>query len=67
MQVISKLRLEFKPGLLLEIAKLPRATVYYHVKRMARQDKFIDAKAEISAIYHEHKGRYGYRRITSEK
>jgi len=29
-------------------------------------DKYEDAKAEIVAIYHENKGRYGYRRITME-
>lgn len=31
---------------------------------MQRTDKYADAKAEIDAIYHENKGRYGYRRIT---
>ena len=29
-------------------------------------DKYEAAKAEIIAIYHENKGRYGYRRITTE-
>lgn len=29
-------------------------------------DKYEAAKAEITAIYHENKGRYGYRRITAE-
>ena len=29
-------------------------------------DKYEEAKAEITAIYHENKGRYGYRRITAE-
>ena len=29
-------------------------------------DKYKAAKAEITAIYHENKGRYGYRRITME-
>ena len=33
---------------------------------MNRQDKYEEAKAEIIAIYHENKGRYGYRRITME-
>ena len=51
-------------SVLLEIAQLPRATFYYHRKRMHRTDKYAQAKAEISAIYHENKGRYGYRRIT---
>ncbi len=51
---------------LLEIAQLPRATFYYHLKQMTKADKYKDIKAEITAIYHENKGRYGYRRITVE-
>ncbi len=51
-------------SLLLEIAQLPRATYYYHLKCMQRADKYVQEKAEIAAIYHENRGRYGYRRIT---
>ena len=29
-------------------------------------DKYAQAKAEITAIFHENKGRYGYRRVTAE-
>ena len=50
--------------ILLEIAHLPRATFYYHLKRMVKTDKYAEAKEEINIIYHENKGRYGYRRIT---
>ena len=32
---------------------------------MNRADKYEVAKAEIKAIYHENKGRYGYRRVTA--
>jgi putative transposase len=39
---------------------------YYHAKRQAEPDKYGGAKKEIEAIYHENKGRYGYRRITAE-
>ena len=31
---------------------------------MQRADKYAEAKKEIVSIYHENKGRYGYRRIT---
>ena len=48
------------------IAQLPRATFYYHLKRMKQVDKYESEKQEITAIYHENKGRYGYRRITAE-
>lgn len=51
---------------MLEIAQLPRETFYYHLKQMNLRDKYTDIKAEITAIYHENKGRYGYRRITTE-
>ena len=63
-QVVQKLRPKYALSLLLEIAQLPRATFYYHLKRMQKADKYAQEKAEISAIYHENKGRYGYRRIT---
>ncbi len=33
---------------------------------MDRTDKHAAAKEEITAIYHENRGRYGYRRITAE-
>ena len=52
--------------MLLEIAHLPRATFYYHRKRDKMPDKYQAAKDEIVAIYHENRGRYGYRRITTE-
>ncbi len=52
--------------LLLEIAQFPRATYYYHTKRMDEPDKYAATKEKITAIFHEHRGRHGYRRITSE-
>ena len=52
--------------ILLEVAHLARATYYYHEKRLTKADKYGDAKEAIAAIYHENKGRYGYRRITTE-
>ena len=64
--VIQELRREHDLAMLLEIAQLPRSTYYYHSKRQGREDKYAHAKAEITAIYHENKGRYGYRRITDE-
>ena len=53
-------------AVLLSIAQIPRATYYYHAKHQAEPDKYSSAKEEIEAIYHENKGRYGYRRITTE-
>ena len=64
--VIRKLRQDFKLNILLEVAHLARATYYYHEKQQGKVDKYSDAKEAIAAIYHENKGRYGYRRITME-
>mgnify|MGYP004593780221 CR=1 FL=1 len=62
----QKLRQKHALKILLSIAQLPRATFYYHLKRMKQVDKYESEKQEITAIYHENKGRYGYRRITAE-
>ena len=64
--VIRELRQEHELKLLLEIAQLPRATFYYHAKRMVQEDKYAAVKAKIAELFHEHQGRYGYRRITDE-
>ena len=66
MMVIQELRHEYKLDLLLEIAQLPKATFYYHCKNQEKVDKYAQAKAEITEIFHENKGRYGYRRVTDE-
>ena len=66
MMVIQELRQEYKLDLLLEIAQLPRSTFYYHSKQQNKEDKYAQAKEEIATIYHENKGRYGYRRVTDE-
>ena len=64
--MIQELRREHDLAILLEIAQLPKATFYYHCKNQKKVDKYAHAKAEITAIFHENKGRYGYRRITDE-
>ena len=64
--MIRGLRQSFKLDILLEVAHLARSTYYYHEKQMDKADKYLDAKQTISAIYHENRGRYGYRRITAE-
>ena len=63
---IQELRQEHKLTMLLDIAQIPRATFYYHVKRMVREDKYAIVKTKITELFHEHQGRYGYRRITDE-
>ena len=51
---------------LLKLAEMPRSTFYYHLKNLKKEDKYKEIKEEIFSIFHENKGRYGYRRITLE-
>ena len=45
---------------------MARSSYYYHQKRSLLNDKYKEIKKLIIQIYHHHKGRYGYRRITLE-
>ncbi|WP_247916193.1 IS3 family transposase [Streptococcus salivarius] len=56
----------FRLDLLLETAGLARSTYYYQLKQLDEFDKEKELKAEIQSIYCEHKGNYGYRRMTLE-
>ena len=56
----------FRLDLLLETARLARPTYYYQLKQLGQPDKDKELKDGIQAIYSEHKGNYGYRRIHLE-
>lgn len=43
---------------------MARSTYYYYQKNDRIRDKYHDIKDLIKLIYHKHKGRLGYRRIT---
>ena len=58
------MREQYELSDLLTIAKLARSSFYYHRASLWSQDKYADLKQRILDIYHQHKGRYGYRRIT---
>ena len=45
---------------------MARSVFYYHLKRLSAGEKYAVEKDCIKSIFHEHKGRYGYRRVTSE-
>ena len=57
---------DFSLDILLKAIKLARSTYYYHLKQLDKPDKDQKLKAEIQAIFTEHKGNYGYRRIHLE-
>ncbi|MCS7465044.1 IS3 family transposase [Paenibacillus doosanensis] len=65
-QVVFELRHEFPITALLQLAQIPRSSYYYWVATLERPDKDADVKARIKAIYDEHRGRYGYRRIRDQ-
>ena len=44
---------------------MPKSVFYYHRARLERDDKHTELKQRITILYHKHKGRYGYRRITA--
>ncbi len=62
--VIDELRQTYPLTKLLAYLDVARATFYYHLKQSKQMDKHQDLKNDIAKVYHTHKGRYGYRRIT---
>ena len=61
-----ELRHEYKVVDLIKVAKIARSTYYYWTKAFKGPDKYKEMKQLIKHIFHEHQGRYGYRRITLE-
>ncbi len=51
--------------MLLQVAGLARSTFYYQCQAILRNEQQSDMEAKIRSVYDEHKGRYGYRRITA--
>jgi putative transposase len=61
-----ELRHKYDLNILLNHTNMARSSFYYHQKRSKLFDKYDTIKELIKSIYHRHKGRYGYRRITDE-
>ena len=61
-----ELRHKYDLNILLNQANMARSSFYYHQKQVKTSDKYQVIKELIKSIYHKHKGRYGYRRITDE-
>lgn len=49
---------------MLDCTGMARSSFYYHQKILEKKDKYEEIKTLIKQIYHRHKGRFGYRRIT---
>ena len=66
MAAVTELRRDYPLAALLKLAGIPRSTYYYHSRKANAVDKYAKERAEITAIYQENQGRYGYRRIGME-
>lgn len=62
---MSALRANHRLEVLLKVAGLARSTFYYQSKVAANPDRDAPVKQRIQQIYTEHRGCYGYRRITA--
>ena len=74
-QAVTQLRRELKVSVTFildtinanpNLPHLSRSNYYYSLKKKDKERDNREIKAEIKAIYEEHKHRYGYRRITAE-
>lgn len=63
---INDLRPGYSLSVLLKVAGMARSSFYYHLKRLRTNDKYSHEKEVITSVFQQHKGRYGYRRITLE-
>jgi len=59
-----ELRHKYDLAVLLDCLKMARSSYYYYAKQCGIADKYVETKASIETLYHKHKGRLGYRRIT---
>lgn len=64
--MIWELRHEHKITILLQVAKISRSSYYYNLRQSKKEDKHQALKEQIANIFHENRGRYGYRRIVEE-
>ena len=62
---MQELRQEYPLKGLLTVSGLARSSFYYQLKLLRLTDKYASLKARICAIFAQHRGRYGYRRITA--
>ncbi len=59
-----ELRHKYDLAILLSCLHMARSNFYYYAKQSGNTDKYFEIKTMIQDLYHKHKGRLGYRRIT---
>lgn len=63
--MVNELKAIFSIQHLLKATGLAKSVYYYHCKALKQASPDKALLAQIAQLYHEHKGRYGYRRITT--
>lgn len=63
-EAIQRLRPKYGLGALLELDGMARSTFYYNLSSIRKGDPDEALRERVRELYHKHKGRYGYRRIT---
>ena len=61
---MHELRQQFPLDRLLEVVQLRRSTYFYQLQALKAADKYAEVKLKLRELFHQHKGRYGYRRLT---
>lgn len=62
---MHELRAQYPLAALLKAADLSRSTFYYQINAQQADDKNGALKTLITGLFEQHKGRYGYRRVTA--
>lgn len=62
--MVHELKARFSLQHLFKATGLSKSVYYYHRKALNEPCADAELKSQIQRIYHQHKGRYGYRRIT---
>lgn len=63
-QIVNELRHVLPITRLLKVAGLARSTFYYQLQCLGKPEPYQCEKSLLLSLYHRHKGRYGYRRLT---
>ena len=61
--IIGALREKYALPMLLRYFHMARSSYYYQQAIMNKPDKYLPFRAQITSIFHENRGVYGYRRI----
>lgn len=61
--IIGALREKYALPILLDYFHMARSSYYYQQAAMNKPDKYISFRTQITSIFHENRGVYGYRRI----